>query len=217
MRAIWLLVLAAVLVVGCSSATVEPTRLVAEPAVEVRAPVEATPGETPLVTESGAEDALVPYPGPAEIPSNDPYPGPAEPHLSPTATAEPTSDLVARVMVPSPAPGLATVTGVLQYRDAGGQDLAAQYVRVFLARRLRNVEGQPSFMVSLSKANAPMTITDGEGRFAFGEVQPDYYALVIESGKELSLAVDLMTNQEVLVETSADQLVDLGEIVIKTR
>jgi hypothetical protein len=202
------------LLLACSP-TPEPTRLVAAPpTATLSAPEAATATPPPLAAATQPEQ---PYPAPEVSAVDGPYPGPSGTPDQQAPTAGPTSPPVPQVIVPTPSQSAATVTGVI-YSRSGDQDRAPlQYARVFLARRLKNEAGQPSFMVSLSKTNAPTSITDGEGRFAFGDVEPENYALIIEFGQQLALARDLGTNTDVVLVAEAGQITDIGEIVVTTR
>jgi hypothetical protein len=72
-------------------------------------------------------------------------------------------------------------------------------------------------MVSLSQSSAPTTITDGEGVFALGDADPDDYALIVELGSQLVLAHDLQTDRDVVFAAEADQITDIGTILVAPR
>lgn len=209
----WPAMIGCLLLLACSP-TPEPTRLVAAPpTATLAAPEAATVTPPPPAAATQPEQ---PYPAP-EVSVDGPYPGPSGTPDQQAPTAGPTSPPVPQVIVPTPSQDAATVTGVI-YSRAGAQDRAPlQYARVFLARRLKDEAGQPSFMVSLSKTNAPTSITDGEGRFAFGDVAPENYALIVEFGQQLALARDLATNKDVVLVAEAGQITDIGEIIVAAR
>lgn len=223
-RCVLVAALLAALLAGCAPAA-EPTRLVAEPAAPTGAsqptvhqsptPTTAPSAEGTLEAPSaGADEA---YPPPVEAVLHEPYPG-ARPTMAPEAVAGPTSaPAIAKAVISEPAPGMATVTGQVYYRVDDSTREPLRYARVFLARRLRDAQGQPSFMVSLSQSSAPTTITDGEGVFALGDADPDDYALIVELGSQLVLAHDLQTDRDVVFAAEADQITDIGTILVAPR
>jgi len=209
----WPAIIGILLLLACSP-TPEPMRLVAEPPTATPTPAGEEPATLPPT--AAAAQAEQPYPAP-EISVDGPYPGPTPTPDPDASTAGQTLPPVPLVIVPTPAPGRATVTGVLRLESDDGGVAPLQYARVFLARRLKDDAGQPSFMVSLSKTSAPTSVTDGEGRFAFGEVPPEHYALVIEFGQQLAVAKNLDTNEDVVLVAEAGQIADIGEIVVRSR
>jgi len=211
------LTMAMAILAGCTP-TPEPTRLVAEPpttAVTATAIVASPSANTSAPTPTLATSSPYPAPDGAEQPEVGAYPAPAL-----TATAS-SPQLLATPMptvaVAQPSPEAATVTGVILLREASTGERPLAGARVFLARRLRDESGQPSFMVSLSRYDAPTALTDGEGRFALADVVPDGYALVIEFGTELRLARNLNDGRDVVVDAKAGMINDLGEIVVSPK
>lgn len=225
-RNLLVVMLLVALLVGCATAA-KPTLLVAEPpdlAVDAQPTLLPSPTSTLIIaTPKSGQDAMVAngdeaYPSPVDAELSGPYPGP-EPTMdvTPLTAALAQTPAIAKVVVPTPSAGKATVTGRVYYRVDDDTREPLQYARVFLARRLRDAQGQPSFMVSLSKGSAPMTITDGEGAFAFGDVNVEGYALIIELGSQLVLAHDLLADRDVVFMAEADQTFDVGEILVAPR
>jgi len=208
-----LVLITALLLVGCAP-TPEPTRLVAEPTTTPTLAASAPATPTALLAPTVAASEAYPAPAPVTE-SGAAYPGP-KPTSAPVAPQTSAGQaMTSQIVVPTPSAGLATVTGVILVDQGGGKSAPLHYARVFLARRLKDDKGQPSFMVSMSKSSAPSSITDGDGRFAFGEVPPENYALIIETGQKLDLARNLSDGLDVGVVAEADQLLDIGEILIK--
>lgn len=212
-----------VLLAGCTAE--ETTRLVAEPTSPPASPTASVQAEVAIGVTPTAPAA---YPAPKESSdsASEPYPAPGQaesgastayPGLTSTPVVEQNSvaqTAVPRVIISEPAPGTATVTGVILTRVNGAEAAPLQYARVFLAARLKDEAGQPSFMVSLSRGSAPTTITDGEGRFAFNDVPPNGYALIVELKNQLMLVNDVESGQDIVIDAVADQILDIGQVTI---
>ncbi len=177
--------------VGGPSATVPATaEIVASP----------TAG-TPAAAEGEAEAA---YPAPGYPGPGEPYPGPAlADTLEATRQALPTLAPLAE-----PSAGKGHLTGrIMRESDIRPREPLAGWT-LYLAEVHRNVSGEISPLASVMEDTAPQTVTDRDGRYAFTDLEPGLYALVIKHPLTLVLARDLLTDQDVVVEIVADQITE---------
>jgi len=84
--------------------------------------------------------------------------------------------------------------------------------KLYLAEMLRNPQGELAGLAGVDEERAPFTWTDAEGRFAFVDVEPGNYALVIKHPLTLVLAHDEPSDRDIATEVTADQIQDLGTI-----
>jgi hypothetical protein len=155
----------------------------------------------PLLYSGCVSSSIPPTPGPAQIPS---------PNFSPIATvASFTSPLP--VEVPSPAPGQSTVKGQLlsiDHKPVTGV--------LYLARAVQS--NQPNYppLIALSENTDPKAeVNDKTGSFAFSNVAPGSYALMLWGPLGSSILSRADSGDLILVEPKANETVDLGVVVVK--
>jgi len=157
----------------------------------------AAPVQTQSPTSLQPAEQTAQYPAPGEVITNySPYPYPAPTTLilntpSPTSTTDPTmGNVLGKLFLNGNAVKNMTLELAEVIKDASGRDIIA----------------------GLDRAKSPTTVTDDQGRFAFINVKPGAYALIL----------DLITNQElmkypgkedsVIIQVEAGKEVDLGDL-----
>lgn len=194
------------LVAGCSAGNPVAPATATPSEAQVAAPTTASPTSRALVPAIGGPEDAYPAPDAAA----EPYPAP-ELQEAMRATLEAVPTLAP---LGDPAPGKGHLTGqIMRESDIRPREPLAGWT-LFLAQVHRNVSGEISPLASVVEATAPTATTDREGRFAFADVEPGLYALVIKHPLTLVLARDLLTGQDVVVEILADQVVEEPLIVV---
>jgi hypothetical protein len=80
---------------------------------------------------------------------------------------------------------------------------------------LSPLEGAPgSHIITMLPSSSPSTTTDKNGYFAFLDVEPDTYALVIWTPGNSWVVTDPETGLDILVTVEAGAITDLGEVAI---
>ncbi len=151
MKASFLLA-SALLLASCQLVTVSPPP-------QQATPEPTRPGATAVVTS--------PLGSPLQRPTTTSSPG-----VNPTAPKEPTR---LPNVIPTPATGKAVVVGILNNTKAGGTFAS---VKVFLAKIYYSADGtQAAF--GLDIRTSPRAITAADGYFAFVDVEPGDYLLMV--------------------------------------
>jgi hypothetical protein len=128
---------------------------------------------------------------------------------SETATSAPTA-----VLDSTPSPGKGNAIGLMIRAPRGVQPHPMQSTKLYLAEMLRNAQGDLAGLAGVDEERAPFAWTDAEGRFAFADIEPGHYALVIKHPLTLALAHDEPSGRDVVVEVIAGQIQDLGTIQV---
>ncbi len=174
------LLLVAVLLTGCSTGA-EPTP-VPEPVDSIVVPEGAYP-EPPAVQLSEA------YPG-VDALANQQAMREALPTLTPLG---------------DPAPGKGHLMGQIESESDGQTREPLAGWRLLLAEVHYDVSGNISPIASVIEGMAPETVTDRDGRYAFPDLEPGLYALVLRHPLNVFVARDIRTDQDVVVEVVAGE------------
>lgn len=184
------LLLIAVLLAGCSTGA-EPT-----PVPELT--------DRDAAPEQVSPDAAYPEPGYPEPPVAQPseaYPG-VDALADQQATREALPTLTP---LGDPAPGKGHLTGQIENeRDGQTREPLAGW-RLLLAQVHYDVSGNISPVASVVEGRAPEAVTDRDGRYAFADLEPGLYALVLSHPMSVSVARDVRTEQDVVVEILAGE------------
>jgi hypothetical protein len=114
------------------------------------------------------QSACAPAPQPVQ---NSPIPTLAAARQSPLATPGP-------AFVATPATGKGVVTGVLMLGTAQNAKPVANVI-LYLAATIKDSGGNEN-VAEMDRVNSPRAATDGQGRFAFANVPPGKYGLVLD-------------------------------------
>lgn len=188
-----------------SAATVACTASKSGPS-PTTAPTLALPAAPATAAPAAPSPGDASYPAPnaearATLPS---YPSPEEGVSSPVVAS----------LKGTPVAGKGHVQGVLVNRGPGGPAEPLRNRIVYLAQMLSSTDGALSGIVRVDENSAPVGVTDGAGHFVFENVEPGWYALAIKIPRELLLARDVNSGDDVLFQVQAGQIVDTGEIVV---
>ncbi len=155
-------------------------------------PSPSTTPSSPPVTP--AETPTAPLPGPTPIPG-------------PTSTSTP---LPSPTPIPTPIPTKGAITGQLIGRESGEP---AGGLVVYL--------GEVSYMqpssipvVTMKQQASPHTMADESGHFAFSDLEPETYALILWTPAKSFVINDPETGQGLLVTVEAGVIAELGEIIV---
>lgn len=167
-------------------------------------PTATVPAATPAPQGQG-------YPAPAVTqgaypsPINQPYPSPDQ--TPPAATTTPPPP----VIIPTPSSGSAVIHGKL-YNAQTDEPL---YEGVIIYLSPVNPTDNPDLSaLTFDPLSDRSTLPDAQGVFAFGDVPPGRYGIVVQApvGKYLTrFANDL--EKDVVITVEAGQTVDVGKIV----
>jgi len=139
-----------------------------------------------------------------------PVPKPTVSPLSPmpTPAAVPINSS-SPVPVATSMPGLGTVTGRLVAQETKSPLMNKT---VYLARITD--ASDTKFSVAALDKSSPAFVTNGDGSFAFLDVPPGRYGLIMEGLIETVLLADLKTGKDIAVAIDADKTLDLGTIEV---
>ena len=127
---------------------------------------------------------------------------------SPGQSPVPTPKERATIQIPASDPGLGTVKGRLLWPEASGVVLG----ELFLAKALPTSE-EDILIPSLNTEIAPKAILDrSSGEFAFVNVPPDTYALVVWDPFSSGLINDAETGETIFITVKADEFIEMGTI-----
>jgi len=84
---------------------------------------------------------------------------------------------------------------------------------LYLAQVLMAGE-DPSGLASMDENNAPSTVVSEYGQFAFVDIEPGLYALIIKTPVSLLVAHDLMVDRDVVFEVGEGNRLDIGDLVV---
>lgn len=172
-------------------------------AVEAPATAAATP--EPSATTVGESPLAAPNTSPLAAPNTSPL---DLPNTSPLAT--PVAHL-------ETAPGTGVVTGVLLVRTETGE-VPVEGENVGLGSVLTNEKGQEAVVRYTPQTRddmqtSPKTITEESGFFAFRDVPPGRYGLVLDAVLKIILLPRPGLNEDLFFTVEAGQQIDLGPLV----
>lgn len=168
------------------------------------APVETAPSQA----EAESPPALEAYPA-ATTPTLFDY-SQDEGYPAPETRAAP-EELPESLEVPEPADGRGVVTGQLLTPGPGGTPYIGA---LYLANTIpSDQQGFPP-IIAFSDQTDPLAVQDRTGRFLFSDVPPGTYALVIWNPVASTVIEEPGTNDYMLFEVTAGEVIDLGVIGI---
>lgn len=184
---------AATLLAACTPPAAQPT-----PDAGATAPA----GEQPAATAGAA------YPAPgtagAAGAAGAAYPGPQGQEPAPTASMDP-------IVVPTPSSGeVGVVAGTLYRVDESGNRVPYPAATIYLGTV--TASGGVDAMVALDRTTAPAAITNGLGQFAFADVPPGRYGLMLQSLEGALLLNDPEDAGDMVIEVTGGQTVEMGDL-----
>lgn len=114
--------------------------------------------------------------------------------------------------LPSPSPSKGIIIG--RFVDYNSREPAAEMI-VYLGT-LSPLKGgdTDSYIVVMLPSSSPKTATDRNGYFAFLDVEPGTYAMVMWTPGSSWVVTDPQTDLSILVTVKAGAITDLGELAI---
>ncbi|NJM05094.1 hypothetical protein HC891_00960 [Candidatus Gracilibacteria bacterium] len=183
--------------VACNAPAVEPTNVPAETS-NTPAP-DASTYPLPAATA----DSAYPLPTP-----QSPYPGPGGGAAGavPTVAAE-----SGPLVVPTPGAETGVVIGKFLNNPPDGTGVVPIAGRIlFLGRVISNAAGVEG-LVEIDRLTAPNAVINADGEFAFIDITPGSYGVMIDTVQGPQLLNDPETGVSMVVEVVAGQIVDIGE------
>ncbi len=185
-------VIAAALLGACGQPAAQP-----EPSA-----TPATPGGTTDTSPGPASGGA--YPGPT-VAASSAYPGPGGEPATPTIDTSP-------LVVPQPASDqVGVVTGTLYRVDEAGQREPLRGATLYLGTIIKAADGTEA-MAQMDRATSPKALTNGLGQFAFVDVPPERYGLMLDTIQGTLLLNDPATGGDFVVEVAGGQTIELGEL-----
>lgn len=112
---------------------------------------------------------------------------------------------------PTLAPDKGRVVGVMQVRTGTGVQGLYRY-NLYLGRTIKDNSGKDIF-VSLDRINSPRATTDEQGRFAFQNIDPGTYGMLLDTGNNSFQLLQPGKEEMIIVTVGAGTTVDLGTLV----
>jgi hypothetical protein len=157
-----------------------------------------------------------PYPSPESNAYPYPYPMPMTELILPTKDASypappPTPTFGVPYEVPEVTADKGAVIGKLVDINTG-EPLA--YQKVYLGFKIPLTPG-PGVNYGLQELSSPQTITDEQGRFAIGDIEPGSYIVIAFHPAAISVVMQPNSDLELDVVVSAGELQDLGTLEVQ--
>jgi len=133
------------------------------------------------------------------------------PTVRPVIDASPTAAALAPTPVPTSQPDLGTITGTLNRENK--PDIPITSADLFLAEILSGADNTLS-VAALDMNAAPKANTGADGRFAFVDVPPGTYTLVIRTPLGALLIPDPNSGHDLLIPVTADKTIALGQLYV---
>jgi hypothetical protein len=169
-----------------------------------------------LLAGCSASSTETPYPSTESSAYPYPYPLPVTELILPTRDASypaplPTPTFGVPYEVPEATADKGAVIGRLVDINTG-EPLAFQ--KVYLGFKIPLTPG-PGVNYGLQEQSSPQTITDEQGRFAIGDIDPGSYILIAFHPAAISVVLMPNSDLELDVVVSAGQFQDLGELKVE--
>jgi hypothetical protein len=174
-----------------------------------------TPTTAPVEEVGTAVPTADGYPAPAATTDSAyPLPTPNSPYPYPGANSQGSAPTTAvdsgPLVVPTATAESGVVTGVFSNNtneDSVAVTLAGR--TLFLAKVLTNAEGVAG-LVEMDRASAPSAELNANGEFAFTDVAPGSYGVMLDTVQGPQLLNDPATGNSIVIEVVAGQVLDLG-------
>jgi len=126
-------------------------------------------------------------------------------------TTEPKPTRFVPTPIPMPSAGKGAIIG--RFIDFETGEPPRTVMPVFLGD-LSPLSPGDSFVITMLPTTSPHTEVDTQGYFAFPDVEPGTYAMIIWTPMNTWVISDPETEEVILVTVKADEITDLGEVAI---
>jgi hypothetical protein len=120
------------------------------------------------------------------------------------------------VIVPTASADKGVLTGVLIDVQTGAP---VRNSPIYLGGLLKMQDDKqneaPDYLIRLDPKLSPLTVTDGDGRFAFGNLPPEEYVIILWTPQKSTFVADTANPQkERILDIKAGQVVDIGTVQV---
>lgn len=112
--------------------------------------------------------------------------------------------------IAAPSSGKGAITG--RFVDFESGEPAARMLIYLGELSPVSLEGEETHIVSMNPDSSPTTETDEQGCFAFQDVEPDTYAIVMWTPRNSWVVSNPDTDKDILITVEANEITALGEI-----
>ena len=165
-----------------------------------------------IVTSTPSSGIETPTQPEADQGSSEAYPGPQSPPTYvppyPMTDETPVASSDEPFVIPSPNAEMGVVTGILINEDTG---LPLAYQSVYLGEKILITPG-PGYSVGVQENSSPHSMSNSQGQFAIGDIEPGSYLLMVWTPFAASIMVDPQTGLDFEVIVEAGVTLDLGQV-----
>lgn len=142
-----------------------------------------------------------PYPYPAYTQEFyvPPYPVPSEQGVV---------DLANQYIVPTPDPNTGVVIGSIFHLESK-EPISNQ--TIYLGKKVPSTSGE-DYTYTIQELSSPHTITDNDGRFAIGSVEPGTFIILVWSPNQIYVIPGENGEPELEISVKAGELLDVGDL-----
>ena len=133
------------------------------------------------------------------------------PQVEPRPSASAPSDGERVTTIPTPG----QATGVVIGRIVSVTTEAPLVAHAVYLGEILPLEPGPEYLVTLQVETSPHTVTDSDGTFALGDVEPGSYPLIIWTPFQSFVVPDDRGEKEMQVVVKAGEVTDLGELRVQ--
>lgn len=125
------------------------------------------------------------------------------------STVEPYPSPTSRSVVTTSTTG--AIVGILKVKQ-GASEVPVSNARLYLGEILQDTRGQER-AASFDRLSSPTTVTDESGQFAFSEIEPGRYTLILDTIINSYLLFEPGKTEALIITVEAGKVTDIGTLV----
>ena len=131
---------------------------------------------------------------------------------TPSSPASATESVAAPTSIPRPSQDEGAITGRLVDHISGAP---AREMVIYLGQLSPvTIGGSDSHLITVLPSSSPRSATDEQGYFAFGDIEPGTYAMIVWSPVNSWVVSDPETGLDILVTVERGAITDLGRVLV---